>query len=244
MSYASGFMMGTAIIQGLRQILGGMSGQSMGGMGGGRAGFARMPGQGMSMGHSRRTEDLQLPNFPFPGMPYENSRIQPQANPLALVSSLPGRRRYCLAGLSAEQTRLLEQQLPRLSYIREAKANERTGSLLILYDAAENSRMDELMASIARIFHLAPRLPGTIAPAQAFPQEAMASAVTRSIRNAMRDFNTWLHRMTDGMLDASSLASVLLFFQGVKKLLATQQFPSASQMLWWAVSLMRGGRAA
>lgn len=239
MSYASGFMMGTAIIQGLRQILGGMSGQ---GMGGGRTGFARMPGKGM--GRFNRTEDMQLPNFPFQGMPYEDSRVQPQATPLALVSSLPGRRRYRLAGMSAEQARLLEQGLSRISYIREAKANEHTGSLLIVYDVAEDARMNELMASIARIFHRTPSLPGTMAPTKAFPRETLAGTVTRSIRNAMRDFNTWLHRMTDGMLDASSLASVLLFFQGVKKLLATQQFPSASQMLWWAVSLMRGGRAA
>ena len=239
MSYASGFMMGTAIIQGLRQILGGMSGQ---GMGGGRTGFARMPGQGM--GRFNRTEEMQLPNFPFPGMPYEDSRVQPKATSLALVSSLPGRRRYRLAGMSAKQARLLEQKLSRISYVREAKANERTGSLLIVYDAAEDARMDELMASIARIFHRAPGLPGTLASAGAFPREALAGAFTRSVRSAMRDFNAWLHRMTDGMLDASSLASVLLFFQGVKKLLATQQFPSASQLLWWAVSLMRGGRAA
>ena len=40
----------------------------------------------------------------------------------------------------------------------------------------------------------------------------------------------------------SSLASLLFLLRGLRKMLLTGQYPSGSQMLWWAVTLMRGWR--
>lgn len=223
MSYASGFMMGTAIIQGLARFLGGTSGQGAGND------PVKMFGQNMKKGLFQEAENLPLPNFSRP------SAVPGQQ--LKLVSSLPGRRRYRLTGMTAAQARLLENAFSRLSYIKEAKANEISGSILIIYDSVQDARLDDLIKAMeSKIFS---RTGTSCAPPAV---EAPAGIITRSILGAMRDFSMWVNRSTNGMFDASSLASVLLFFQGLRKLLETQQFPSASQMLWWAVSLMRGWR--
>ena len=204
MSYASGFMMGTAIVQGIGQLLGGMgSSKGMGGMGLSR-GMGTM-GQGMRQGKGQgrgfSLDSLDIPSFARP----QAAKMTCNAPSFVLVSSLPGRRRYRMAGMTEKQARMFEEALRKLSYIKEVTANEITAFPLAEY------RIGDL---------------------------------TRVIHQSMKDFSLWIQRNTHGFFDASSLASVLLFAQGIRKLLLTQQFPSGAQMLWWAVSLMRGWKSA
>ncbi len=266
MSYVSGFMMGTAIIQALRQFMGGGSamdglsalggmGGRMGGMGGMMGGMSRMGGMtgmsgmsGMSrmggMGSGRSRSQSQS-SFDLPSMQASQG---PVCQKLELVSSLPGRRRYRLSGMGKEQAELLETSLGKLSYLKEVTANPVSGSLLLIFDDASADQVDELISSVNALFEKQSADASAKQPAMmqgaASPDTSYTGSVTRSIRSAVRSLSMWINQNTGGLFDISSLASVLFFFQGLWKMIQTQQFPSGSQMLWWGISLMRGWRAA
>lgn len=227
MSYASGFMMGTAIVQGLGQILGGMAAQDMGrGM---RPGMGR--GKGMGKGGSWNSGDFRLPELRLP-----DARV----GSMRLVAAMPGRRRYRVAGMTRKQAELLEAGMKKLSCVKEVRANALSQSLLLVYDAAAEEAVEELAKSLEkRFFGRGYRVPADGGEGMA---ESHAGAVTRSVRGTMRAFSAWLKAQTNGWLDVSALASLLFFFQGIRKMLENQQLPSGSQMFWWAVSLMRGWR--
>ena len=207
MSYASGLMMGTAIVQALRQMLGGTSSfEQMGKMNA----FGKMKAQ-------------------------DGSTVRMKSGVMELVSSLPGRRRYRIAGMNDAQSKLLEETLGKLSYMTEVKANPVSGSLLLIYDETRKADVDQLAEALEKILqrNLSPSpLPSLISP--------QPGAITHSVRQAMFTLSRWLKQNTGGVLDANSLASLVFFLTGVRKLLLTQQFPSGTQLLWWAFSLMRG----
>ena len=173
MSYASGLMMGTAIVQALRQMLGGTSSfEQMGKMNA----FGRMKAQ-------------------------DGSTVR----------------------------------IGKLSYMTEVKANPVSGSLLLIYDETRKADVDQLAEALEKILqrNLSPSpLPSLISP--------QPGAITHSVRPARFTLSRWLKQNTGGVLDANSLASLVFFLTGVRKLLLTQQFPSGPQLLWWAFSLMRG----
>ncbi len=268
MSYASGLMMGTAIIRILGQILssggsGGMGGMSsrmggsiggmggrMGGRSGGSADFGSLIDSGFNMlgsgmkggrgsGRSRTMESQEMPSMNF--VQQQNTMA---AEKLVLVSSLPGRRRYRMSGMSEEQAALLQDTLGKLSYVKKAEANIVTGSLLLLYDETRTSDLDTLMEKVSAVFGGARGGNGGESHPMKYAMalESHVGLLTRTVRSVMRDVSRWLLDRTGGWLDASSLSSLIFFFQGFKKMMMTQQFPSGSQMLWWAISLMRGWR--
>lgn len=221
MSYVSGFMMGAAIGKSLRQFVSGDPAK--------RAvpHFASpLPaGSAQAVRHSLHAAATKAAALP------------PSA--LSLVSRLPGRRRY-RAPLTRAQAALLEQELSRLTFLKEVRVSAQTGSLLFLYDEKDEAKMDLvadfLRGSIFRPVAIA-RLEGAL-----LPLEAHAGALTRSVRGTMRDFSAFIRRSTGGWLDVSSAAFLLFLLRGIRKMVLTQQFPSGAQMLWWAVSLMRGWR--
>ncbi len=271
MSYVSGFMMGTAILQALRQFMGGGSAMdglsalgSMGGMGGRMGGMggmssmlggmSRMGGMGSMGGMSRMGgmgsgRSRSQSSFDFPSM---QAPQPPAPRKLELVSSLPGRRRYRLAGMGKDQAELLETSLKKLSYLKEITVNPVSGSLLLIFDEASASQLDELITSLNALFEK--KNPDNIAeqnpvmtelpPSGASGAYSVTGSVTRSIMSVVRSISAWINRNTAGLFDLRSLSSVLFFFQGLWKMIQTQQFPSGSQMLWWGISLMRGWRAA
>lgn len=241
MSYASGLMMGTAIIQGLRQLLGGSASfesmNSMNAMGGMRRMGARANG---SMNFRWPSEQQNMPYVQQGG---------PLLQTLELVSSLPGRRRYRISGMNEAQAKLLEEKLVKISYVNEVKANHLSGSLLITYDEPMAAEMDKLADSLKTILTRTsssanPGIKTPCTPPAPFPPlvSPHAGEITYSIHRAMYSFSAWLKQNTWGLFDASSLISLLFFIRGVRKLLLTQQFPSGSQLIWWAISLMRGWR--
>lgn len=215
MSYVSGFMMGAAIGKSIRQAFGG--------------GAPKMSrGRVLPQGKMRRVAAAAAP-APVAGF--------------KLVSSLPGRRRYRAGKISPELAKLLEEQLAKLSYVKSVQVNPASGSILLTFAEADDAHIDQLAKWLDRKFFGGQeekkcgrgRMALTVS-------EAHAGSITRSIRNTARAFSQWIKDHTCGWFDMSSLASLLFLLRGLRKMLLTGQYPSGSQMLWWAVTLMRGWR--
>ena len=251
----TGLMMGMAAGQALAQMLVGSGSGSPKGMMGGRGGMmggmtSMMGGRGRSGGPSGLLEGgFEMMKQAGAGMKSAGARLQravcpPPAESFALVSRQPGRRRY-----RASFDKGLEESLEKLAslpFLEEVKANAVTGSILFTYEATEanEEEMDKLAASLReRVFKdNLPPAPPAPPKGEGLPSEAHAGAVTRSLRNTMRSFSAWIKDHTGGWLDISSAASLFFLLRGFQKMFANQQFPTGSQMFWWAVSLMRGWR--
>ena len=236
-----GMMAGMAAGQALvSALMGGGSGAAGGMMGSFMPGMGMRGGRGMSRQGRRAAGSgpvgMEMPKpADIPGLPAGAQ----QAVPFALVSKLPGRRRYRTLGLTAELAQLLQEKLQQLSFLQEVQVNAATGSLLFLFpqDEQAEEQMDKLAAFLqGRIFRPLPRP----VPVADLSLEAHAGLLTRSIRGTVRDFSAWIKSHTGGWLDVSSAASIFFLCKGLQQMLASQQLPSGSQMFWWAVSLMRG----
>ena len=217
MSYVSGFMMGAAIGKSIRQMVAGGGAPKMGGT-------AAMP-----LRKVQRTMAAAV--CPAPSF--------------KLVSSLPGRRRYRVSKLSPELSKLLEEQLIKLSYVQSVQANPVSGSILLVFDEAYEADVEQLAQWLERKFFggVADKISRGLGKMAAMASsEAHAGSITRSIRNTARAFSQWIKDHTCGWFDISSLASLLFLLRGLRKMMLTKQYPSGSQMLWWAVTLMRGWR--
>lgn len=244
----TGLMMGMAAGQALAQMLvGGGSGSPKGMMGGrggmlgamaGRSGQSGLLEGGLDMmkqaGRSMAQAGAKLRYAACPAAP----------EPFALVSRQPGRRRY-----RASFDKGLEKTLAKLAslpFLKEVKASALTGSILFIYEATEanEEEMDKLAAALReRVFKdNLPPAPPAPPKEEGLPSEAHAGAITRSLRNTMRTFSAWIKKHTCGWLDVSSAASLFFMVRGIWKMLSSQQYPTGSQMFWWAVSLMRGWR--
>ncbi|MBR3623698.1 MAG: hypothetical protein IKN43_10175 [Selenomonadaceae bacterium] len=253
MNYASGLMMGTALIQGFRQLFGGSSGFSAGGMGSGRGmGMGGMGGvsglsdigniigmSGKGRGGMRKNNGSEFKSdFNFKSMFFAAK------HQMELVSSTPGRRRYRILNLTESQAEMLENALNRVEYINEVSSNHISGSLLIVYDEEKCELLNELIDAINnKVFKSQNNAPAANStnyfPA---PIEPSVGAITRSIKNTMLSFNEWVGKKSFGLLDAGSLAFILFLIRGLRKMILNQEYPNGSQMIWWAVSMLRGWR--
>lgn len=216
MSYVSGFMMGAAIGKSIRQMFGGSS----------SAHSSSNPAVG------RRSRGVVQPRQAEPLRPVPS---------FALASALPGRRRYRAARIAPSIARLLEERLAALDFVRSAQVSDVSGSILIEFDEADSLRVDALAAWLKE--HLFSAAPAEAAEMEcAGLDESHAGRITRSVRNSGRAFSAWINHHTAGWFDMSSLVSLLFALRGIRKVLMTYSSPSGAQMLWWALSLMRGWR--
>ncbi len=213
MSYVSGFMMGAAIGKGLRQM------------------FAGAPARTEQAGRKALAA----------GKRTVKSGVQKGVQKLAgekalqLVASLPGRRRYRAKAISPELAILLEVKLGELGYIKTVSVSATTGSILLTFDPSAADRVDRLA------FWLEINIFSAVRSGN-FLDERHAGAVTRSIRHSARNLSSWMKDHTGGTLDLSALAAVIFMIRGMRKMLMYNQNPSGPQMLWWALSLLRGWR--
>lgn len=217
MSYVSGFMMGAAIGKSIRQALGG--------------GAPKMQRRGLPMRPVKRAAVAACA----------------PASGFQLVSSLPGRRRYRAGKISPQLAALLEEQLAKLSYVKSVQVSAASGSILLTFAETDDAHIDQLAKWLDRKFfggkgHPEKGCGEAEGMAAVVSNEAHAGSITRSIRNTARAFSQWIKNHTCGWFDISSLASLLFLLRGLRKMLLTGQYPSGSQMLWWAVTLMRGWR--
>ena len=228
MSYVSGFMMGAAIGKSLHQMFfGGPARQAVPRL------ANPMPGA------TARVRAAGSRVYARAGELGERAAAEVFAAGFHLEHTLPGRRRY-RARLTPELAELLNAQLAKLTFLKEVKVNATTGSLLFVFDPKDEAKMD-LVADFLRDSIFRNRFARKALDA-AMPLEAHAGALTKSVRGTVRDFSGWIKSSTNGWLDISSLAFLLFLFRGLRKFILTRQYPTASQMLWWAVSMMRGWR--
>ena len=161
----------------------------------------------------------------------------------ALVSAMPGRRRYRMASLvnNASLAVLLEKQLQRVNYVYEAKANPATGSLLIVFEGHE-AEMDKLAEGIRQIVAGGNGLErqagsnGHEADERYLPPTLYA----RSWRGTGSFMNTQVRSLTCGWFDISTLLSLFFLIRGIRRMLIYGDRPNGSAMIWWALHLMKG----
>ena len=177
MSYMSGLMIGTALIQSLGSMLSGGASAGMGRSGGmgrsaGMGGLLGMAATGMGRGGMGRSSGMSGLFGMMPtgmssmfgqgagrgrgmGMAQDASgslAVSAPAMPaFALKSAVPGRRRYYAAALQGneELAKLLEKNLGRIAFVDSVKASSVTGSLLICYTGDEEA-VDRLMADLGK----------------------------------------------------------------------------------------------
>ena len=119
MSYVSGFMMGAAIGKSIRQMFGGSSTALHPAV---LRGAAQLGGRQAAGGALEA-----VPSF-------------------ALVSALPGRRRYRASRIAPSIAALLEERLGALDFVKSCEVSAVSGSILIEFDEADSLRVDALAA--------------------------------------------------------------------------------------------------
>lgn len=188
----------------------------------GRAGGAQpflSGGGGGRMGRQSAQEEVSAP-------------VQQQAKvtaepPFTCVHASPGRRRYRTPYLTKEFAAVLEECLARLPFVLSVRANAVSGSILLTYLPEDEAHIVVLAEGLQAIFS-----EGRTAP----PPATLAQSVRRSVH----DFSGWIQRHTGGALDLSSVVAGIFVLRGIRQLVLTNNTPSGSQMLWWALTLMRG----
>ena len=63
-----------------------------------------------------------------------------------------------------------------------------------------------------------------------------------SIRNSFREFNAWVKSKTAGLLDLNMSVAIFFMVRGIRRIILEKQYPNAWQMIWWAMSILRGWR--
>ena len=129
--------------------------------------------------------------------------------------------------MTAEFAKVLEARLARLPFVAEVRANALAGSILLVYAPEDEAHILILAEGLEAIF-----AEGRTAP----PPATLAQSVRRSVH----DFSGWIQRNTGGALDLSSVVAGVFVLRGIRQLVLTNNTPSGSQMLWWALTLMRG----
>ena len=188
----------------------------------GRAGGAQpflSGGGGGRMGRQSAQEEASAP-------------VQQQAKvtaepPFTCVHASPGRRRYRTPYLTKEFAAVLEECLARFPFVLSVRANAVSGSILLTYLPEDEAHIVVLAEGLQAIFS-----EGRTAP----PPATLAQSVRRSVH----DFSGWIQRHTGGALDLSSVVAGIFVLRGIRQLVLTNNTPSGSQMLWWALTLMRG----
>ncbi|WP_407695400.1 HMA2 domain-containing protein [Selenomonas massiliensis] len=190
----------------------------------GRAGGAQPFSSGGGGGRMGRQSAQEEASASAPLQPQAKATTEP---PFTCVHASPGRRRYRTPYLTKEFAAVLEECLARLPFVLSVRANAVSGSILLTYLPEDEAHIVVLAEGLQAIFS-----EGRTAP----PPATLAQSVRRSVH----DFSGWIQRHTGGALDLSSVVAGIFVLRGIRQLVLTNNTPSGSQMLWWALTLMRG----
>ena len=224
MNYVSGLMLGASIANMLRRSLTGAGDAGMfPGMGGGRAALPT----GLTGAPMGLLPDLGGVSAGGKSTPHTPTAQGSDAPPFVCVHASAGRRRYRTPYLTAAFAAVLEECLLRLPFVRCVSANAVSGSILLGYAPEDEAHILVLAEGLEEIF----------AAGRTTPQPA---TLAQSMRRSVHDFSGWIQRHTGGALDLSSIVAGIFVLRGVRQLVLSNNTPSGSQMLWWALTLMRG----
>ena len=188
----------------------------------GRAGGAQPFLSGGGGGRMGRQSDQEEASAPV----QQQAKVTAEP-PFTCVHASPGRRRYRTPYLTKEFAAVLEECLARLPFVLSVRANAVSGSILLTYLPEDEAHIVVLAEGLQAIFS-----EGRTAP----PPATLAQSVRRSVH----DFSGWIQRHTGGALDLSSVVAGIFVLRGIRQLVLSNNTPSGSQMLWWALTLMRG----
>ena len=215
MSYASGFMVGTSIGKAVYDLFHNKKG---------KAAAAAAPA------------GVFRPQV-------QAARGVPEVPRFACVSVLKGRRRYRAAALvgNAELARLIEEKVSTLPDVQFIQVSPVTGSILIF--AHSEGTLDRLENFFRfRIFPNA--VEGLVnAVYEAERQESQKkddTAYLTAVRDTASFFSGIIRHKSGRFFDLRTVAAMLLTLRGLRKVVFMGQRPSGPQMLWWALSLLRG----
>ena len=218
MSFVSGIMMGASIGKGIHDIL----------VQGGTRSRRYQPAAGAALPHRRGTV------------------VDDDGSAFALLSRLPGRRRYRLAVLVSNATlaAALEKQLLAVEAVEAVQANPVTGSLLLLYarteagEAAVNQAMEELRCCCSQYAQMM----DTVCRSGGGSRSHVPTLYSRSWSGVSSLLNRRVRQLTGNSFDIYALVSLFFLLRGIRKMLVYGQRPSGPSMIWWAMHLMKGWR--
>ena len=190
----------------------------------GRGGRAQLPSGFFGGGRKGGDSSAGMAQEPAPAPTQMKVSAEP---PFVCVHASAGRRRYRTPYLTEAFAKVLEERLARLPFVTGVRANATAGSILLTYEPEDEAHILMLAEGLETIFaqgHTAPP-PATLA---------------QSVRRSVHDFSGWIQRHTGGALDLSSVVAGVFVLRGIRQLVLTNNTPSGSQMLWWALTLMRG----
>ncbi len=156
---------------------------------------------------------------------------------------MKGRRRYRAAALvgNAELARLIEEKVSTLPNIQFIQVSVVTGSILVF--AHSEGTLDRLENFFR--FRLFPNVVEGIVSAvcDAEKQEGQKKEETtylKAVRDTGAFFSSIIRNESSRFFDLRTVAALLLTLRGLRKVVFMGQRPSGPQMLWWALSLLRG----
>lgn len=218
MSYVSGFMLGASI------------GKAIHGM------FCKddIPAGAYQDAKASNVSNAQ------PGMTAPLSMGETAVPVFACVSALKGRRRYRAAALVGNQAlaELLQRKIAGLKAIQTVQVSAVTGSILLC--SKNEGMLDTLEIFLrSRIFK---ENENQQQESLVMQQNSNRAAYRDTLYETLDLFNGIISKKTANVLDLRSLVSLVFIIRGMRKMIMLNQRPSGPQMLWWAASLMRGGR--
>ena len=63
-----------------------------------------------------------------------------------------------------------------------------------------------------------------------------------SLKNNFGEINAWIKKNSHGLLDLNMSLALFFIIRGIRRLILEKQYPNAWQMIWWAMSILRGWR--
>lgn len=215
MSYASGFMVGTSIGKAVYDLFHNKKG---------KAAAAAAPAGTFRPQVQAAKPAADVPRF-------------------ACVSVLKGRRRYRAAALigNPELASLIEEKVSTLPEVQFIQVSAVTGSILVF---AHSEGILDRLENFFR-FRLFPNaVEGIIsAVCDAEQQEGKKKEETtylKAVRDTGAFFSGIIRNESGRFFDLRTVAALLLTLRGLRKVVFMGQRPSGPQMLWWALSLLRG----
>jgi hypothetical protein len=165
------------------------------------------------------------------------------ASVVTIAHAIPGRVRLKIAQLrhDAAFADELRQRLTSIEEVQQVEINARTGSVVLLYDAAMLSASDSLHTLAESLTALFPGL--TAEDLNAFASlstngaaAAAIPAVGRGVRTFFAEINENIERVTGGSVDLKVLLPLALFTLGVRSLLKSDKLisPMWYDFLWFA----------
>jgi hypothetical protein len=215
MSYASGFMVGSSIGKAVYDLFHNKKG---------KAAAAAAPAGSFRSQVRAAKPVADVPRF-------------------ACVSVLKGRRRYRAAALigNPELARLIEEKVGALPDVQFIQVSAVTGSILVF---ARSEGMLDQLENFFR-FRLFPNVVEGLVNAvyEAERQEGRKKEETtylKAVHDTGAFFSHIIRNESSHFLDLRTAVALLLTLRGLRKVAFLGQRPSGPQMLWWALSLLRG----